>query len=116
MRICFQLQVKPDRLEEYVARHTPVWPEMLEAIAAAGWRDYSLFLRPDGLIIGCFETDDLEASQAALAANPVTAAWEAEMADFFVGVDTRADQELHVLPEIFNLADQLSELNQESRA
>ena len=30
-RICFVLQVKPERLEEYKARHRSVWPEMLAA-------------------------------------------------------------------------------------
>ena len=43
-RICFQLQVKPDRMAEYRARHAAVWPEMREALAATGWRNYSLFL------------------------------------------------------------------------
>jgi L-rhamnose mutarotase len=113
-RVCFQVQVKPDRLDEYVARHSPVRPEMLEAIAVAGRRNYSLFLRPDGLLIGYFETDDLEASRAALAANPVTAVWEAEMAEFFEAADfaspeSRVDQELSVIPEVFNLEDQLAE-------
>ena len=87
---------------------------MLEAIAAAGWRNYSLFLRPDGLLIGYFETDELEASQAALAANPVTAVWEAEMADFFEAAvfespGARADQQLSEIPEVFNLEDQLAD-------
>jgi L-rhamnose mutarotase len=86
---------------------------MLEAIAAAGRHNYSLFLRPDGLLIGYFETDDLEASQAALAANPATAIWEAEMAEFFEAAvfespGARADQELSVIREVFNLEDQLA--------
>ena len=34
-RVCFQLQVRPDRLEEYKARHAAVWPEMLHALADA---------------------------------------------------------------------------------
>ena len=32
-RVCFQLQVRPDRLDEYRERHEAVWPEMLKAIA-----------------------------------------------------------------------------------
>ena len=32
-RVCFQLQVRPDRMEEYVERHAAVWPEMLERAA-----------------------------------------------------------------------------------
>ena len=46
-RYCFQLQVRPDRLGEYRARHQTVWPDMLAALRDTGWRNYSLFLRPD---------------------------------------------------------------------
>ena len=28
-RVCFVLQVKPQKLEEYKERHRSVWPEML---------------------------------------------------------------------------------------
>jgi L-rhamnose mutarotase len=52
-RICFTLQVRPEKVEEYRERHRAVWPEMRAALTAAGWRDYSLFLREDGLLIGC---------------------------------------------------------------
>jgi len=107
-RVCFQLQVKPDRLDEYRERHAAVWPSMLEAIAASGRRNYSLFLRADGLLIGYYETDDDAASQASLEANPATVPWEAEMADFFVSLDgDRPDQGAPRLTEIFNLHDQL---------
>ena len=109
-RVCFQLQVDPTRLDEYRARHAAVWPDMLEAIAASGRRNYSLFLRDDGLLIGYYETDDVAASQASLAASPVTARWEAEMAPFFValpGDSGRPDQAAPELSEIFNLDDQL---------
>jgi L-rhamnose mutarotase len=108
-RVCFQLQVKPDRLEQYVSKHEAVWPEMLQAIADAGRRNYSLFLRDDGLLIGYYETDDDAASAAALAADPRTAAWEAEAAGFFVSLDgVRPDQGAPTLREVFHLEDQLS--------
>ena len=51
-RICFVLHVKPDRLEEYKLRHCDVWPEMLAALRETGWNNYTLFLRPDGLLVG----------------------------------------------------------------
>ena len=51
-RYCFQLRVRPERLDEYKARHRAVWPEMLAALRDTGWRNYSLFLRADGLLIG----------------------------------------------------------------
>ena len=106
-RVCFQLQVKPDRMDEYVQRHAAVWPDMLEALRDTGWRNYSLFLRPDGLLIGYFETDDLAAAQAGMAATAVNARWQAEMGDFFVDLDVPPDQGFMQLTEIFNLDDQL---------
>ena len=48
-RVCFTLQVSPDHLDEYRRRHAAVWPDMLSALREAGWHDYSLFLRDDGL-------------------------------------------------------------------
>lgn len=113
-RVCFHLQVDPDRIDAYIEAHRRVWPEMLAAIAASGRRNYSLFLRPDGLLIGYYETDDDAASQAALAADPRTARWEATMADFFVDTDGRPDQAALPLTEIFNLQDQLNTLGLES--
>lgn len=107
-RICFQLQVRPERLAEYRERHVAVWPEMLQAIADSGRRNYSLFLRADGLLIGYYETESDAASQAALAADPRTAEWEAHMEGFFVSLDGRADQGALQLPEVFNLEQQLA--------
>jgi len=109
-RVCFQLQVRPDRLAEYRERHAAVWPDMLRAIEASGRTNYSLFLREDGLLIGYYETESVEASQKSLEENPDTAAWEADMADFFVAMDGRPDQSAPTLDEIFHLEDQLAEI------
>jgi L-rhamnose mutarotase len=51
-RYCFLLRVRPDRLEEYRRRHQTVWPEMLPALADTGWRNSTLFLHDDGLLVG----------------------------------------------------------------
>jgi L-rhamnose mutarotase len=114
-RVCFQLQVDPDRLAEYRERHAAVWPDMLRAIEASGRRNYSLFLRDDGLLIGYYEVDDDEAAQASLANDPRTAPWEAEMAGFFVALDgARPDQGAPRLPEVFHLEDQLAALGDDA--
>jgi L-rhamnose mutarotase len=103
-RYCFCLQVKPDRLDEYVERHRTVWPEMLEALRDTGWHNYSLFLRDDGLLIGYVESDDLAAAQAAMARTEVNARWQAEMAEFFTGIDGRPpDESFLLLREVFHL-------------
>lgn len=109
-RVCFITQVKPDRLDEYRARHERVWPEMLAALARAGWRNYSLFLSPDGLLVGYLETDDFDAALAAMAETEINSRWQAEMSEFFVGSDgRRPDEGFLRLEEIFNLDDQLRE-------
>jgi len=107
MRYCFNLQVRPERMAEYVERHQAVWPEMLDALRATGWRNYSLFLRPDGLLIGYVEADDLAAAQAAMAETEVNARWQAEMAPFFTGIDGRPpDEGLVLVPEVFHLPEE----------
>lgn len=107
-RVCFELRVREERLTEYLDRHAAVWPDMLTAIADAGWRNYSIFHRGGGVMIGYFETDDLAAGQAFLATSDAAARWESDMAPFFVAVDGRADQSLVTYPLIFNLEDQLA--------
>jgi L-rhamnose mutarotase len=102
-RVCFELQIRPELVDEYVARHRAVWPEMLAEIAAAGRRNYSLFLADGGRLIGYYETDDDAAAQAHLAASPIAARWEADMARFFVALDGRADQAATSLTEVFHL-------------
>jgi L-rhamnose mutarotase len=113
-RICFQLQVKTELLDEYLERHSAVWPEMLAEIAAAGRRNYSLFLGEAGRLIGYYETDDDVAAQAYLAASPTAARWETEMGRYFTGLDGRADQVATSLTEIFHLEDQLAATQEES--
>ena len=100
-RYCFQLQVRPNRIAEYVERHQSVWPEMQDALRATGWRNYSLFLRSDGLLIGYVEADDLAASQAAMAALDVNTRWQTEMAPFFAG--TTPTEGFPLLTEVFHL-------------
>jgi L-rhamnose mutarotase len=107
-RYCFTLQVRPELLDEYVERHRAVWPDMLQALHDTGWRNYSIFARPDGLVVGYVEADDLAAAQQAMAGTGVNARWQAEMSKYFVGLDGRGpDESFVVLDEIFNLDDQL---------
>ncbi len=108
-RICFQLQVKPDRLAEYKQRHAAVWPEMLHALNENGWNNYSIFARDDGLLIGYFETPSLDAARAGMASTEVNARWQSAMAEFFEDLGENApDTGFLILDEIFNLEDQLA--------
>ena len=110
-RYCFLLQVRPELLAEYRERHAAVWPDMLRALRETGWRNYSLFARPDGLLVGYVEADDLDAAQRAMAMTDVNARWQAHMSRFFTGLGGRPpDEGFVLLEEVFNLEDQLARL------
>jgi L-rhamnose mutarotase len=110
-RICFQLNVRPELIAEYTARHAAVWPDLLQALAETGWHNYSLFLRPDGLLIGYFETPSLRDALAGMANLRVNTEWQAEMSKYFVELDDLPpDQAFVQVDEIFHLEDQLAGL------
>jgi L-rhamnose mutarotase len=98
--------VDPNRLDEYREAHSAVWPELLEALRDAGWRNYSLFLRDDGLLIGYAEADDLALAQERVARTEVNARWQAAMAQLFQ-TKGAPDEAWEIVPEVFNLEDQL---------
>ena len=104
-RIGFILKVKPDRLDEYKEHHKKVWPEMQEALSKAGWHNYSLFMRDDGLLFGYFETPhSLQAAQAAMAQTEINARWQAMMSPFFeIPPGAHPDQTMIELEEVFHL-------------
>jgi L-rhamnose mutarotase len=103
-RVCFLLRVRADRLDEYRRRHAAVWPEMRAALTRTGWRNYSLFLRDNGLLVGYLESEDFEAAVAAMQEEQVNALWQAEMAPFFELPDGGApDTTLERLAEIFHV-------------
>jgi L-rhamnose mutarotase len=104
-RVCFLLKVRPERLEEYKERHRTVWPEMLQALRETGWHNYSLFLRPDGLLVGYFETPSLKEALAGMAQRDVNARWQRDMAPFFENLGhRRPDEGFERLEEVFHLA------------
>ena len=104
MRICFTLKVHANMLAEYKLRHAAVWPEMLDALRETGWRNYSIFLKPDGLLVGYVETDDFAKCTAKMKEHAVNARWQAEMAPYFESLSgAGADDSMFPLAEIFHL-------------
>jgi L-rhamnose mutarotase len=103
-RICFLLQVRPERLAEYKQRHKNVWPDMLQALRDTGWTNYSLFLREDGLLVGYVETSDFDAAHTAMAKLEVNRRWQTEMSEFFIAPpDLTPDKAMRPLEEVFHL-------------
>jgi L-rhamnose mutarotase len=100
-RVCFTLHVAPEHHAAYREAHANVWPEMQEALREAGWSNYSLFLRADGLLVGYLETEDFAAAQERMSLTDVNARWQAEMAKLF---GARADETWVRVEEVFHLA------------
>ena len=103
-RVGFLLKVKQDKLDEYTQHHQQVWPSMLDALRNAGWHNYSLFMCPDGLLFGYFETpDSLETAQARMAETEINTRWQEFMAPYFESPNNaRADEMFVELQEVFH--------------
>jgi L-rhamnose mutarotase len=104
-RIGFLLKVKQEKIEEYKQHHKAVWPEMLEALRRTDWRNYSLFLRQDGLLFGYFETPvSFQTALDGMSKETINAKWQELMAPYFEGLGgAHADEALIQLEEVFHL-------------
>lgn len=99
-RSAFVLGIRPDRVDDYVAAHARVWPELLAALSAAGIRNYSIFLA-GSQAFGYFECDDRARASDYLAGQDVSRRWQDEMAGLLE--ERVPDGGPPALPEIFRL-------------
>lgn len=104
-RVGFLLKVKQEKIEEYKKHHEAVWPEMLNALSRTGWHNYSLFMRPDGLLFGYFEAEEsFQAALDGMSKEEINARWQDFMAPYFEGMGTtHADEMMVELEEVFHL-------------
>jgi L-rhamnose mutarotase len=100
-RSAFVLRVRPGKIDEYVAAHREVWPDMLQALKESGIRNYSIF-RDGNQVFGYFESDDLAAAAVYLGRQEVCARWQESMADLLE--ERVPDSGPQPLEEIFRLA------------
>ncbi|MDR5753920.1 MULTISPECIES: L-rhamnose mutarotase [unclassified Caballeronia] len=79
--LAFRMTLKAGMRDEYERRHRQIWPELAEALRAAGIRDYWIFL--DESTGHLFATFKREASHStdALPALPVMRKWWDYMAE-----------------------------------
>jgi L-rhamnose mutarotase len=78
-RVAFAMKLLPGAEAEYRRRHAAVWPEMLDALRAAGARNYSIYMHDDDLF-GVLDVDDFERFRTMMDQAPVNARWQADMA------------------------------------
>ena len=99
-RVAWTARLRPDKVEAYVEAHAKVWPDVLDAIRAAGIRDYSICLWGD-CVFAQYETDDHEASLRIEDAAEATQRWRALMREYFE--DEVATEGVTWLEEILRL-------------
>lgn len=71
------IRLRPERREEYLAKHRAVWPQVQAAMQQAGHQNYSIFLRDD-LLFCYFEHDaavDIDKLRAAMRVLPELQPW-----------------------------------------
>jgi L-rhamnose mutarotase len=75
-RFASVIRLLPEKEAEYRRLHSAAWPAVLDAIAAANIRNYSIFLR-DGMLFSYLEYvgNDYAADMATLATDEATRRW-----------------------------------------
>lgn len=79
-RRSFVMRLKAEMKQEYIRRHDAIWPEMADMLRQAGIRNYSIWWYHD-LLLGYYESEDLQYTDAFRDGNPVQARWNEFMAD-----------------------------------
>jgi len=96
------MKLKPGFEAEYKKRHAAIWPELSQALTAAGVSDYSIFLdERDGSLFGYVEVED-DARWAAIAETEVCRRWWSFMRDI-MPVNTDDSPRSAGLREVFHL-------------
>ena len=104
-RVGFPLKVRLDRLDESRRLHNPIWPELAADLRAAGMRNYTLWLTPDGTEFGYLECDGWKAVCAKLAESAIHTKWQQLVQGFLETPMEAKDgcQPVQMLEQVFQL-------------
>ncbi|MGN8157197.1 L-rhamnose mutarotase [Salinisphaera sp. SWV1] len=86
--LAFEMQLKPGQAAEYRRRHDAIWPELVDALRAAGVRDYRIFVNENSHRLFAVMRLDEDHTVDALPDLPVMQRWWDAMADLMA---TRPD-------------------------
>ena len=103
-RVGFIFKIKEAKIDEYKKHQRAVWPEMLDALRKNGWRNYSIFLKPDGTLCGYFEaTTSFQDSLEGMAKEEINSKWQEFMKPYFEDInENRPDESMMELEEVFH--------------
>ena len=97
-RVAWTARLRPERIDDLRGGARERWPDVLEAIKAAGIRDYSIWLWEDR-VFAQYEADDPEEALRMEDAAEATRRWRAQMRECFT--EELATEGVTWLPEIF---------------
>jgi L-rhamnose mutarotase len=97
----FRMKLKPGMADEYRRRHDALWPELADALRAAGIYDYSIFLDEETLhLFAVLKLRDGDTS-AFLPEQPVMRRWWDHMADLMETDDSKRPHEWPLAPMFY---------------
>ncbi len=101
-RVGFTMLLKAGNEAEYEKRHDEIWPELRRELAAAGVRDYTIFLDPETLVLFAFQRVTEPDTTAELPSKTIMKKWWDYMADL-MEVNPDNSPVVRPLRELFHL-------------
>ena len=101
-RHAFTMKLKPGAVAEYKKRHDEIWPELSQAIRAAGISDYSIFLDEETLTLFAVQKQADDNTATDLPNQPIVKKWWANMAPL-MEVNSDNSPRCSDLREVFHL-------------
>ncbi len=97
----FGLVIDPERADDYEALHANAWPDMIEAIEASGFRNYTGFRRGAHVVYYGEFYPDMKTVFAKMATYPVNARWGAAFEGIIVKI-AEANGDLITADEVYH--------------
>lgn len=101
-RACFTFTIRDDAAEEYSRRHDEIWPELVQVIRDAGFRNYTIFRRGAQVIVYAECHPDIATAFENAAGSQVSERWAASLDDLIVEM-TDAQGNLMWATEVWHL-------------
>lgn len=102
IRKAFKMKVFPNKIDEYIHRHKPIWEALKKVLKAHGVSNYSIFIDAETQLLFGYAEIESEAEWDAIAKTDVCKKWWTFMADC---METNVDNSpvSKALTEIFHL-------------
>jgi L-rhamnose mutarotase len=96
-RYAWSALIKEGKKDEYIFRHTHIWPEMKEELKKAGITNYSIWIKGNE-VFGYYECEKgIKFASEYQASSPIVQKWEAHMKDI---MEMEMDPITHTQPHL----------------